>query len=484
MKSAVFGIFTLVAVLIFTFTLGFVWTGSAGVQYKRVAMAGDRSNAEVLKKYGDDLKARSEEVDLEVMDVGLGDEQYGSGNVGGGGDNVVVWINIPGFRGDYIEQSAAAFLKQIADEGGSTTRMRPNFPPVAYQSSTTMATGATSNIHGIPSDTFRVGGEGGEIVNRPMDPSVLQAEPIWQTATRQGMPTLVHDWPLSQNQTGPNKATYFLTDYNPDETDEQRLDRMWEAWAGHQGDKKLRLLMCRLEDILKAGLINGPRAEETYDAVKKTDALLEAFIEKTKAAWSNLRSSKDGNLAFLITTDHGLAELDKNVNIGALLGPEIMENIEVAAHDAIAHIYFKNLPEGAAEANLRKDQIDSELKKRIYFRTYKQEDLPSDWKYSSAGGRVGDRVLVLKTGFSFSSIEAEEPVFDPSEGEGFYGGFGFPVSDSIRMSGQVILWGYPQQVSYGDFDEIDQTVFHGSVCKLLKINTSEKATDKILDGIK
>lgn len=482
MKSAAIGIFTLIAVLIFTFTLGFIWTGSAGVQYKRVGMTGDQSTAVILEAWRQEMQQQAEDVETEVMDLGAGDMAGGGGGaMGGGGDNTVIWINIPGFRGDYIDQAGASFFKKMTDDGASTTQMRPNFPPLTYPGHITMATGTTTNVHGIPSDVFRVAGEGSEILKRPMDPSILQAEPIWETATRQGMPTLVHDWPLSQNQTGENKAAYFLNEFDPDSTDEQRLDRLWEAWTAHQGEKKLRLLMCRLDDILLAGKLNGPRNDETYEAVKKTDALVEAFVEKAKAAWGNLRGTKDGNLAFLITTDHGLAELDKNINISKLLGPDIMNNIDVAAHDAIGHVYFKNLPEGAAEANLRKDQIDAELKKRIYFRTYKQEDLPSDWKYSSAGGRVGDRVLVLKSGFSFSEVDAEEPVFDPSEGDGFYGGYGYPVSDSIRMSGQVILWGHPQQVSYGDLGEIDQTVFHGTVCKLLKINVSEKASDKTLE---
>jgi len=481
MKSVYFGVFTLISVLIFAITLGFIWTGSAGVTYKRVAMAGDRSTAEVLGKGREKMKTRSE--DLEMMDQGLGDLRAsgmkGGEDMGGGGDNTVVWINIPGFRGDYIEQAAAAFMKQIGDEGASTTKMRPNFPCVTFYGHTTMATGTTGISHGIPSDVFRVNGT---IVERPTDGSLLQAEPIWQTAARQGMPSLVHDWPLSQNQTGPNAATYFLKEFDPATTDEQRLDRLWEAWIAHQGDKKLRLLMCRLDDILKAGLENGPRSPETYAAVKKTDALLAAFAEKVKAAWSNLRGTKDGNLVFLITTDHGLAEITKNINFNQLMGPKIMENLDVAAHDSIAHVYFKNLPEGAAEANLLKDQIDAELKKRIYFRTYKPEEFPSDWKYGSPDGRVGDRVLVLKTGFAFTKkVKGEEPVIDPVDGEGFFGGFGFPVSDSIRMSGQVILWGYPQQVASGDLDEIDQTVFHSTVCKLLKIQPSEKASDKGLN---
>ena len=49
------------------------------------------------------------------------------------------------------------------------------------------------------------------------------------------------------------------------------------------------------------------------------------------------------------------------------------------------------------------------------------------------------------------------------------------------MSGQVLVFGYPQQVGYGDMDEVDQTVFHSTVCKMLEIDSSEKASDKALE---
>ncbi len=472
MKTALFGIFTLIAVLVFTFTLAFVWTGSAGVEYERVAMTGDRSTAEVMAEIEDRYKKKTEEYNEDEMDIGAGDRAL---EQGGGGPRTVVWISIPGFRGDYVENAAAAFMSKMVEEGTSTTKMRPNFPPVDYSAHMTLATGAHPKTHGIPSDSFKVNGS---IVNKPTDPSLAMAEPIWETATRQGIATLVHDWPLSQNQTGANKAAYFLNSYDPEESDEQRLEKLWQAWSSHKGESKLRLMMIRLDDILRAGMMNGSRAEETYEVVKATDTLLEGFVGKVQAAWPNLRSSANDNLVILITTPHGLVDLDKNVNLGQLLGAELMENIDAATHDGVGQLYFKNLPESVAEANLRKDQIDAELKKRIYFRTYKQDDLPSDWHYTGADGRIGDRVLVLKEGFAFSDMTAEEPVFDPSDGPGFYAGYGYPWEDSIRMSGQVIAWGYPQQVGYGDLGEIDQTGFHAAVAEMLGIKRSEKASDK------
>ena len=451
MKSVTIGVFTLFSVLVFSFTLAFIWNSSAGVQYKRVAMAGDRPLEEIFPE--PESRSQSEPLPLPT-DEGPGDQQARENS--GDDKNTVVWISIPGFRGDYLEKAEPKLLQKMADEGASTNTLRPNFPSLTYPGHITLATGATPDIHGIPSDRFKVGNS---ILKNPVDPSLLLAEPIWNTATRQGIVSLVHDWPLSQNQTGSGAAAYFLSEFDPKLDDQQRLDRLWDLWAGHRGDTKIRLLMTRLDDVLKAGLVNGPRADETYEAIRETDRILASFLEKTKAALPNLHESRDGNLIFVITTDHGLAEINKNINLVRQLGSELMKHLEVAAHDAVAHLYFKNLPTSEAEANLVISEIDQELRRQTYFRTYKPGDLPSDWKYRSNDGRIGDRVLVLRSNFAFSDFQADEAIFDPSDGPGFYGGFGYPVSNSIQMSGQAIIWSHPSQIVYGDLGEIDQTIF-------------------------
>tara|TARA_R110000850_G_scaffold102678_8_gene212173 strand:- start:483 stop:1661 length:1179 start_codon:yes stop_codon:yes gene_type:complete len=389
-----------------------------------------------------------------------------------------------------------------------------------------MATGVATSVHGIVADRIKTA----DGVIEPMDSALLEAEPIWTTATRQGIKTIVHDWPLSQNQTGENSAASFLESYDPDLSDEDRLNKALEAWrldssggaaaepaaegetgategeamaaegetgategeamaaegeaeaepapAAGGSDERVRLVMLRLNDISRAGLTNGPREDATYEAVAATDTALKAFFDTIQAEWSTL-APPSANLIFFVTTDHGLAELDKNVNIAHLLGDEMMANAEIIAHDAVANLFFKDLPESDGEKKIFIDKFDAELGKRIYFRTIKKDDIPETWSYLSPE-RTGDRILVLKTGYAFAEEKADEPVFDPSDGPGLYGGFGYPVEESIRMSGQVLLAGFPNSPTKGGMDEISQLTFHATVCKLLDIEPAEGASTETL----
>lgn len=466
---------TLIAILLFAFMILFLWTGSQKVEFKRVGFEGDRSTVAIV----DEIrlkKLRAEEAAKGTETVEMPTETAPAAG-SGDGPPVVLWVSIPGFRGDYIEKSETPFFDELVSEGSGTNKMRPSFPCLTFPSHTTMATGVTPDKHGITADRIRTGPSA--VAMNPTDDALLLAEPIWKTATRQGMKTLVHDWPLSQNQTGENVAAHFLDAYNPDATDEERLNKALEQWrAASEGDDKLRLVMLKLDGVLDAGIVHGPRADETYAAVSVADAALKKFVETVVGEWDKLAPA-NANLIVFVTTDHGLAEVDKNVNIARLLGEEMMRNADIVAHNAIANLFFKDLPENEGEAKIFTDKFDSELRKRIYFRTIKKEDLPEDWAYQ--GERTGDRVLVLKTSYSFSDEKAEEPVFDPAEAGGNFGGYGYPVGESIRMSGQVLLAGFPKSPASGTLGEIGQLSFHATICTLLGIEPAEGAVTDTLD---
>ncbi|MEM9018066.1 MAG: nucleotide pyrophosphatase/phosphodiesterase family protein [Verrucomicrobiota bacterium] len=445
--------------------------------FKRVAMEGDRSTQAVIEEYHKKNQARTEVAMEETDDMDEPEPVANSGE----GPPVVIWISIPGFRGDYLEKAETPFFDELVGAGASTNKMRPNFPPLTFPAHATMATGRLPKDHGIIADKIRTGAE--SIVDQPANAELLLAEPIWETATRQGITTLVHDWPLSQNQAGETAAAKFLTDFDPEATDEARLNKALEDWraassAAESPEKRVRLVMLRLTDILKAGLANGPREEGTYTAIGATDTALKSFSDTIQGEWETI-APPAANLIYFITTDHGLAELDKNVNIGQLLGDEMMANADVVAHDAIANLYFKDLPESEGEQKLFIENFDGELSKRIYFRTIKKEELPEEWHYQNE--RTGDRILVLKTGYSFTDQTAEEPVFDPADGPNLFGGFGYPVEESIRMSGQVILAGIPNSPETGSLGEISQQSFHATVAKMLGIEPAEgAATDSLV----
>lgn len=496
------------AILLFAFTFLFLWSGSEGIKFKRVAMEGDRSTQSILEELRKksmaqyDASKQTDRVEMEApAEKSTGD-----------GPAVVVWISIPGFRGDYLEKAETPFFDKVVEAGAGSNKLRPNFPCLTFPAHATMATGVTPDKHGIVADLIRVAE--GEVVTEPTDPALLEAEPIWTTASRQGIVTLVHDWPLSQNQTGDNVAASFLDSYDAEATDEARLNKVLEEWrklagagaaaepaadaaeesepaadgdepaeasdaapaAAGGGATKPRLIMLKLNDILKAGLTNGPRTDETYAAITATDTVLQTFLDTVEKEWSTL-ADPSANLVVLITTDHGMAERDKNVNIAHLLGDEMMANADIVAHDAIANLYFKGLPESEGEKKIFLDKFDAELGKRIYFRTLSREDIPEAWNY--VGDRTGDRVLVLKTGYAFVDQKSDEPVFDPASGDGFFGGYGYPVEDSSRMSGQYMMGGFPN-APLTELDETTHLSFHATVCKMLGIDPAEGAATEAL----
>lgn len=472
---------TFVAVILFAFVLLLLWSGSKDLKFKRVAMDGDRSTQAVIVDY---QRKQQELANQRMANADTSENAAPVPTSSGDGPPVVVWISIPGFRGDYIEKSETPFFDSLISDGGGTNKMRPTFPCLTFPAHATKATGVPVSKHGIVADQLRTGP--GEVIDDPTDATLLGAEPIWTTATRQGIKTLVHDWPFSQGQSGENAAAISLDSYDPDATDEARLNAALEAWKGSvtegeepaaDGSDRLRLVMLRLNDIFKAGLVNGPRTDETYAAVAKTDSALKTFFDSVRSEWDKL-APPSANLVIFITTDHGMAELDKNVNIAQLLGTEMMANADIVAHDAVANLYFKDLPESEGEKNIFLEKFDGELSKRIYFRTLKKEDLPEEWSYLS--DKTGDRVLVLKTGYAFVEETSDEPVFDPSEGPGFFGAYGYPVEESIRMSGQVLMAGYPNSPLSGDLDEISQLSFHATVAKILGIEPAEGASTETL----
>lgn len=464
------------AILLFALMTLFLWKGSEEMQFSRKTLEGDKSTLQVLEDFRrQQMKAaeladneRKQEMDKPAEDTPAANE--GSG----GGPAVVLWISIPGFRGDYVDKSEVTFFKKLTEEGSASSKMRPNFPCMTYPAHATMATGVTPDKHGIIADRIRTAS--GEVIDSPTDPALLLAEPIWITATRQGVKTLVHDWPLSQNQSGDTKAAHFLTSFDPEMGDEARLNRALEEWRADSaaGGDKLRLVMLRLDDILRHGLLHGPRASETYAAVSATDKALQTFVETIQKEWATL-ATPDSNLILFITTDHGLAELDKNVNVVQLLGEEMMKNCDIISHDAIANLFFKGLPESDGEKQVFLAKFDNELGKRIYFRTIKKEELPAEWGYLNPE-RTGDRVLVLKTGYSFVDQTGDEPIFEPSVGSKFFGGYGYPVEESVRMSGQIFLAGFPKAIPTDNLDVATQVTFHATVCKLLGIQPAEGAT--------
>lgn len=458
-------VLSLVSVLFACFAFIFVWAGTEFVHFEWLAMNNDLTAGQV------NAELQASQAKDYAEEEGKADAMTGAAAASVDGAYFILWLNVSGFRGDYLEHTETPFLDSLAQQGSSTSGLQPVFPSLHYPTLISQATGRIVKDHGVISDKLRHP-ETGQIVTHPTDLKLLKAEPVWTTAKRQGVGVLVHHWPFSQQQPAEHAADSFLPEVNFTSSAEERLNALLDAWAAHQAEPKIRLAMLSIQDLDQAARTYGIRQKETFQALEKLDKTLAGFRDRLREKWPSIRGKESDRLMLMITTDHGMADVKKVINFGALMG-DLAQQVDYAASEAIAQLWFKPQPEGTDRSKFEA-AYDNELKARIYWRTYTPDEIPQDWKLGT-GPQTGDRVLVLKSGYSFTDKTGSEPVFDPSETGGPFAGCGYLAADQSRMLGQAFfstIEGATGKTS-NSLGSIDSPQLYATVCRLLGIKPAD-----------
>lgn len=462
--KAIGSVLALISVLIVCLVFFFVWSGTERVGYERIPMDGDPIVAQVDKELHSSMDSDPAAEATTIKTTRKAKDSQ-SGADSSRGNSFVVWINVSGFRGDYLDQTETPFLDSLAKQGSYTAELKPPFPSLIYPSLMSQATGRTVREHGIVSDKMRDPATG-QVISNPTALALLKAEPIWTTAKRQGVGVLVHHWPFSQQQPAENAADIFIPEVDVKSGAEDRLKALLDAWTAYKKEPKIRLAMLSLNDLEAAARAHGTRAKETYDAVEKLDKTLAAFRDRLREKWPTLRGSEGDKLHIFITTDRGMVDVKKAINFGALMG-ELAQQVDFAACDNMAQLWFKK---GAAGSDPKQveETLDGELRSRIYWRTYTREEIPETWKLDKSP-LIGDRILMLKSGYTFADTTGAEPVFDPNETGGPICTSGYMVSDQPRMAGQAFFSTLDGQNANYNLGPVDGTQLYPTICDILGI---------------
>jgi predicted AlkP superfamily pyrophosphatase or phosphodiesterase len=409
------------------------------------------------------------------------------------GHATVFWVSVDGFRHDYVEMDHPAFLMRMMHEGAYSTHMQTIFPSLTFPSHVAEETGVTVDHHGVPANDFydRVTKKTWAF---PPDGSMLNAEPIWNTATRQGVRVDVFDWPLSQMEKGPDAAAYS----NPNAFDgklnaQQRMDEVVDAYEKDQGDPPVRLMMAYMEPVDHAGHKYGPEAPETADAVREADGVLQKTFDRLSKDFEAKRKSPEDVLYFLMTTDHGMTTVKTLVRLDFILnlppetgnrggeaatapatqpgwpgGGATHRDVTVVTSGPLGNVY---LPTTLSKEE-RETRIDGYLKllrAKPYLRAYRQEEVPAEWAYRNAD-RIGDIVVILNEPYTFSNRipEAEYPV-EKGERGGVVGMHGYEVAGNPDMEGFTCMWRSKGNWGGKDLGVVHSTQFHATVAEWLGI---------------
>jgi predicted AlkP superfamily pyrophosphatase or phosphodiesterase len=178
-------------------------------------------------------------------------------------------------------------LSSLLAHGLYTRQLTPVFPSLTFPNHVSEVTGVRPGVHGIISNRY-LDTTDGKVFNMATEPNALRAEPIWFTATRQGVRTAMMDWPLSEAQeklpADTQHTAYYTPEFNSKLTDKERLEvlagKYRDDWSKEQPGGPLRLLMGYVYATDKAGHKAGPNAAATTEAIHDIDKAAEQCVHE------------------------------------------------------------------------------------------------------------------------------------------------------------------------------------------------------------
>ena len=382
--------------------------------------------------------------------------------------NVILWINIDGLRGDYVDRGKPPTLTRLMREGAYSRQLKPVFPSLTFPTHMSLATGTPVSGHGIPGNSF-YDADDQQIRNYPADHRFHRGEAIWTTATRQGVRVSVIDWPVSHRQQGPHAAAYFGQAYDGSLSDEQRLQMAITPYLVDQHDQPLQLVMGYTSKVDTVGHQHGPDSPEVLEELKKTDALIDSALQQITKRFERKMGPND-ELYLIITTDHGMSNVTHQASAERMLGPTFSPEVTIVTSGSVAFVHLDKLP--ADHRDVRRDAMIEQLKKFEFASTYTRAQAGEKYGLDDPT-RVGHLIISLDKGYTFSRLRAETVI--PVTPRGPLGMHGYPAETNPEMNGFMLVWRLRNKLGGVDLGEVDSLQLHPTVARLLHIDPAPAA---------
>jgi predicted AlkP superfamily pyrophosphatase or phosphodiesterase len=387
----------------------------------------------------------------------------------------VVWLSVDGIRPDYVQRGNTPTLDRLMREGAYSSELIPVFPSLTFPSHVSQATGVKTAKHGVPGNSF-ISSEDWRLHRYPAPARLLEAEPIWTTATRQGLRVLVYDWPLSHAQRGIEHPTaYYGERYVGGISDEQRLTLLVNTWAKDNQERAeaepLRLIMGTAAGPDSLGHRHGPNAHEPVEKLEEIDGLLRAFLERAYDLWNETRGPDD-EFIFILTTDHGMSDVHTVVHLENMAQVAGETSVQTVTSGNVGHIFIKT------DDETLKRRAVTNLLRRIapyeFAKAYTREGLPPQWQYNHPT-RVGDVIVVLDTGYTFSRSSEIDVTAPVEQLGGPLGMHGYDPRTNPEMLGFMAMWRFPSLIGGRNLGQVHSLQLHATVAELLGIEPAEDA---------
>ena len=390
----------------------------------------------------------------------------------GQGRATVVWVSVDGVRGDYLDRAETPTLDELVERGVHTRGFTPTFPSGTFPVHVSKVTGVSAGEHGVTGNSF-YDARDGEVHRYPYAARLIEAEPIWTTATRQGVRVMVGDWPLGHAQEGEHAAAHFGERFVPGLSDRQRLERLIETWDADEADAPLRLVIGWIGQPDRVGHRHGPDSDEIVEAMQQTDALLGWFVERVRELWRRDAGEAD-ELYVIVTTDHGMRELEVLVHPNRLtrLWPDDEPGVTFVTGANVGHVHLDGVDDEQRWARIDA-QVRQAGQENDFIDAYRRDDLPKRWRYAHRH-RTGDLVLVLAPGYTFNRLPRTVTASARQLGT-MRGMHGYDPAEDEQMLGLAVMARWPAGLGGREVERVDARVMHALVARLLGVEPAAGA---------
>jgi len=296
----------------------------------------------------------------------------------------VIVLSLDGVRHDYLDRARFPAFERIAREGLRAGRLVPVYPSSTFPGHVSLATGATPAVHGIVDNQFfdRARRERFDYSN---DASWIEAEPLWVTAERQGVPAATFFWVGSETDWHGAGARYRIAPFDAKIGEARKVAQIL-AWLDLPERERPRLVMSWWHGADHVGHAKGPDHPDIAVELAAQDRQLGVLLDGLDArrAWSHT--------TLFVVSDHGMTNADRSVPLArALRIAKVHAHLEMGT--AVAHVFLDDRADLA-----RAERALAEL---VGVHVDRRESLPASLHLAHPT-RTGDLVVRAEPPYTFA----------------------------------------------------------------------------------
>lgn len=320
----------------------------------------------------------------------------------------VVLLSFDGLSSAHFTPTLMPRVWKLGEKGWRGSGLPP-FPSTTFNGHASLATGCWPGHHGIVANAY-IDPRRGHVSYTGTADQFLR-EPLWVASTRAGLRTAVYHW-VGGNGPWEGVTPWRLEPFVPDVDDQDAL-----AFTDRALADGAKLVMAYLSGIDSEGHTGSPVGSHVKAKLAATDALLGPWLERLQERWPGIR--------VVLTADHGMAAMQKQVNLHDLLAPL---PVTVVAHGGSAYVYLKE-PGPVAEVvgRIRKAGLQA----------WRRADLPEEMRLLD-NPRVGQVVVLAPMGTWLA--QSRSPEGQEAERAGRAGAHGY-LGSSPEMHAWLLVLG-------------------------------------------